>query len=269
MGRKIILELFILVVIFGIAWAIFYYFPIFPKDAKINFSIEQEEKLGKFLLDMVLKEQKEIHHPVTDSALKIIHQRLMSGLGTTEFEYDIRIIESSQINAFTLPGGNILIFSGLIEFSDSPEEVAAVLAHELGHVENRDVIDKLMKDLGIAILLSGLGGSDQILLEEISKTSLSTVFDRKQEKEADLFGLDLLVKSNISPSAFSAFFRKLSRESGGFNKNLEFLMTHPHNNSRIKTALEHKIPEGFKPVSFSEIDWAKVKEALKEENNQD
>ena len=81
------------------------------------------------------------------------------------------------------------------------------------------------------------------------------------KKEADQYGLDLLVKSKISPVALAAFFRKLKREVGSYNENLEMLMTHPHFNSRIKAAIQYELPENFEPSEF-ELDWEKVQESI-------
>ena len=262
MRKSILKDLIILIGFFIIVWAAFVFLPIFPDDADIRISIDQEEQLGKLIIKEVMENDlKEIHNPFLDSTMLVIKSRLLEQVGLTEYEHKIKVIEGDQVNAFTLPGGNIFVFSGLLKFANHPEEVAAVLAHEIGHVEKRHVVDKLMKDIGITLLFSVISGSDPALISEITGTALSTVFDRKSEKEADLFALQLMEKAAIHPSSLATFFRKIKREYKMPSEELEILLTHPHANSRIKASLEYKLPDDFQSVPFN-IDWERVKDSL-------
>jgi beta-barrel assembly-enhancing protease len=266
MRQSLWLDLLKLIAIGMAIWAVFTFIPIFPDAPKLEFSIDYEEKLGKIIVeDILTKEQgfEEVENPSLDSAMNIITSRLTDNIGSTDYQYKFRVVKNPEVNAFTLPGGNIFIFTGLIEFSEHPEEVAAVLAHEIGHVEKRHVVSKLVKELGLAIIIGILTNGDPVVITEIGRTVLSTVFDREQEREADQFGLDLLAKSNISPQSMATFFRRLEREKGTYSESLEILMTHPHVNSRIKASMEYKTPEDFKSQGFG-IDWKAVKEDLRE-----
>ncbi len=264
MKQSLWIDLLKLLAIGAAIWAVFTFIPLFPDTPKLDFSIDYEEKLGEIIVKDILSTNpdfREIKNPVLDSAMNIITKRLTDNIGLTDYQYHIRVIESSEVNAFTLPGGNIFVFAGLIQFSEHPEEVAAVLSHEMGHVEKRHVVSKLVKELGLAFIVGILTNGDPMIISEVGKTAISTVFDREQEREADQFGLDLLAKSNVSPQAMATFFRRLEREKGTYNKALEILMTHPHVNSRIKASMEYKTPENFKAVDFG-IDWKNVKESL-------
>ncbi|HIA37211.1 MAG TPA: M48 family metallopeptidase [Flavobacteriales bacterium] len=264
MNKHLLLDLLKLALLFGVIWAIFIYFPIFPDKSNFEFSYENEDKLGNLIIEEILENSpgfSELSNPVLDSAFQKISSLLIDNIGLTEYDYRIRVIDNEQINAFTLPGGNIFVFSGLINFSENPEEVAAVLSHEIGHVEKRHVVSKLVKEFGLTLLFSILAGGDAVFLGELGKTVVSSVFDRKQEKEADQYGLELLVKSRISPTAMASFFRRVKRELGGYDESLEILMTHPHYNSRIKSSIEYKIPDGFSAQDL-EIDWDRVKASL-------
>ena len=94
------------------------------------------------------------------------------------------------------------------------------------------------------------------------QSTVSNAFDRPKEKEADQFALALLEKSNIAPTAMASFFRKMNRTQLNYNEKMEFLMTHPHNNSRIKTSLNYETSENFEAQKI-DIDWDRVKENLK------
>lgn len=263
--RKIFIELLLLLLFFSIIWAVFTFLPIFPDRTELKISVEKEEKIGEVIVEDILSNDpsfKEIKNSFVDSTLLIISNRLINAVGNTKFDYKIIVLNNPDINAFALPGGYIFIYSGLIEFTDKPEELAAVIAHEMGHIEKRHLISKLIKELGVNILFSG----DIAVLGEVGKMATSTVFDRKQEREADKFALETLHKATISPIFLATFFRRLSSEHGSYNENLEILMTHPHNKSRIKAALEYELEKDFVTKEF-DIDWKKMKLMLKEENN--
>lgn len=265
MNKSTLFDLLKLLAFFALAWLIFTLWdPDLSGDGKFDVSIETEESLGKIIIEDIYGSSmafKNVNNNILDSAMHVLNSRLLKNIELTDYEYNIRVIKNEQINAFTLPGGNIFIFSGLIEFTDKPEELAAVLAHEIGHVEKRHVIDKLVKEFGLAIIASILTGGDAVLINEITRTILSTSFDRRQEREADEFALDLLENSNINPKAMAAFFRKMNRDNLDYDKNFEIIMTHPHNNSRIKASLEYLLGEDFKEIPF-DFEWDSIKQSL-------
>ncbi|NQV52670.1 MAG: M48 family metallopeptidase [Flavobacteriales bacterium] len=272
MGRTSIwVDLLKLLVSFALLWLGYTYIsPMIPTgwlpngswdpDA-ITLSIEQEEDLGEFLMEIFEIQQSEKVSPKVDSALWVIENRLLTNLGPTDYEYKFMIIDDPMVNAMTLPGGNIIVYTGLLAVSDTPEEVAAVLAHEIGHAEQRHVVDKIVAELGITFVMAVLTGGDPGLVREITQAVVSNVFSRSQEQEADQFGLDLLERSHIDPHALAAFFRKLNRENLSYDAEMEWLMSHPHNNSRIKASLAYKVEEGFQAEPIA-IDWEALKSSL-------
>lgn len=265
MRKSLLRDALILSALFALIWAIFVYYPILnpPKDA-FDISIENEEKLGKVIVDNMMDSNMEvIHEDYIDSSMAIITGRLIENLDSSQYHYNFRIIRSTDINAFTLPGGNIFIYSGLIDFCETPEEFSAVLAHEIGHAEQRHVVKKLAKEIGIAVLFSVLTGGDGTVIREISKKALSTVFDRENEKEADEFAFKLLDKSGINPRVFSYFFKRLNDTGLSYNASMEMLMTHPHNDSRIEAARGYLVSKDFKERKL-EVDWSEMKSRLYE-----
>jgi predicted Zn-dependent protease len=256
---KIWRDLAILILIAASVWALFTQWPEVENRKLNQFSLEQEDKLGKYVLESLSKDPdfQIYENKQADSVLHIIHQRLLDSMGLTVFDYHVYIFDNEMINAFALPGGHMMISTGLLEFAESAEEVAAVVAHEMGHIENRHVMKKLIKALGISILLS----NDQIVLGEISQTVTSTSFDRKHEAEADRFSMELLEKCEISPRVIASFFRRVSSEVGTYDERLEIFMTHPHNNARIKSAIEYELPENFETIPY-DIDWNTFKNEI-------
>jgi predicted Zn-dependent protease len=265
MHNKILLKQFILMLlIFGGIWAAFIYlFDNQGIDAELDIlSVEYEEKLGKKIYETYCASYTEVENEIVDSAISLLKERLLSKIPSSEYNYKVRVLESSLVNAFALPGGYIVLNTGLIEISENPEEVAAVLGHEIGHVENKHVIDNIIRELGMGIILAVISGGDPILIGEASKMLASSYFSREQEKEADDFSLDLLEKANTNPRYMASIFRKMKEKSEiKEDKYTQFLSTHPSINNRIRAALEYKIDSTFEEVPIV-LDWERVKENL-------
>jgi beta-barrel assembly-enhancing protease len=232
-------------------------------DLSYKLSYDQEEKMGELFRSLVLQEFQVVENNAADTALHQITDRLIKALDSTHYRYQFVILRSKEINAFTLPGGNIYVFSGLIDFAKSPEELAAVLSHEIGHAEKRHVVSKLIKELSLSVLLTMMSGQDPGAVGQILKQILGSSFDRDQEAEADQFALELLEKSKISPKALAKFFERLNTKDLDYDESLELIMSHPHNNKRIEQSLRYKTKNNFHPVPFT-INWEKVRESLKD-----
>lgn len=258
MQRYILRDLVILLGIFGLIWIVSSLFT-YPENPQL-LSISKEEKLGEAYVDVVLMSPLfgEFENERVDSAIDVIGERLEMGLEQSDYNYEFIIFESEMINAFTVPGGNILISTGLIGFCDTPEELAAVLAHEMGHVEERHVVSRLIKELGIDLLTS----ADPYVLGEVSEMLASTHFDRRQEEEADRFAVELLEDSGIEPRTLATLFRKLEEETGNeLLEHFEVISTHPNFRSRIREALSHKPRSDFEADPF-DLDWEGIQSEL-------
>jgi len=230
-------------------------------DLSFKVSYEQEEKLGNLFKDLIWDRYPTVKDNTADSALQQIKDRLIKALDTTAYRYQFTIIKEEQVNAFTIPGGNIYVFSGLLKLTESPEEVAAVLAHEMGHAEQRHVVTKLMKELSITAIVSILSGGDPSVLTQILKNIIGNTFDREQEAKADQFALELLEKAKISPKSLGRFFERLNEKELDYDENLEILMTHPHNDKRIDQVRKYKTKNDFKFEPF-QINWKRVQASV-------
>ena len=264
MSRETIRDLIILLGIFAAIWAVFSLLPWKCKAPEMGLSIDQEKKLGKMLVEDWMLDEGGItllKDSMVDSAMTVISERLTAVLPESGYEHHIWVIRDEQINAMTLPGGYILVNSGLIRFSDSPEEVAGVIAHELGHVEKRHVLSRMVGEFGLQILFSVLTGGDAVILGELSRSLLSNFFSREQEEEADAFAWDLMCRSGCDPRVLATFFRKLEDEHPNGPDALEILSTHPHNEARVRATLEKALPDTFVQLPIN-LDWERVKEHL-------
>ena len=209
MLNKIWKELAIMLLIAGGVWYTFTVIDIFPDKNLVELSVAQEEDLAEYLTAIFDKTFPNVEDSTALDALDVVVERLMAHLAPTEYEYRFHLVENPDVNAFATLGGNIYIFSGLMKFTESPEELAAVLAHEIGHCEEKHVVHSMGRELGMSILVSIMGG-DPGLAQELYRSIISNVFSRSQEAEADEFSFELLERSGIAPSSLATFFRRIN-----------------------------------------------------------
>ncbi|PZP11555.1 MAG: hypothetical protein DI607_10545, partial [Sphingomonas hengshuiensis] len=129
--------------------------------------------------------------------------KLVRRLGSDPAQVRVGIANIPVVNAVTLPGGRVLIFEGLLKNAASADEVAGVLGHELGHVAHRDVLESLLRQLGLSVLLGGLEGN----IGGYTNALLSTAYSRGAETRADDYAIDALNAAAVNPAATAGFFR--------------------------------------------------------------
>lgn len=153
------------------------------------------------------------------------------------FTYQVKIINTNTVNAFAVPGGYIYVYKGLIKFLDNEATMAAVLAHEIAHIERRHSTKRLTKQYGITLLLSLVLGSNPGALEEIAANLLTGLAllknSRDDEYEADEYSFKYLLSTNWYPGGTKLFFEKIGANQQG-GKLEELLSTHPLPQERIK-----------------------------------
>jgi len=137
-----------------------------------------------------------------------------------------------------------------------------VIAHEMGHIEHRDVVSRMMKEIGLTVFFSVLLKQNQNVITQVGKSVLSTAFDRNQEALADEFAFKLLSESGIKPTVLATFFQRLMKQNDSSNSKLELIMTHPLDSKRIKAASDYKIPKYFREKKINEQNWKKIKQAI-------
>ncbi len=225
-----------------------------------------EETMGDKLFESLSLQYHFIHNDTLVKTIKEVAAPLLLQLKKDQVNVEFYFIKDPTINAFALPGGKIVIQSGLIEHAKSWEEVMGVLSHELAHVTRRHHVRGAMNNLGLFVVASALLGDVSAIAGTVINTggqlaSLSN--SRSFEKEADETGLDYLIASHIDPQGMISFFTTLQSES--FSK-LEgytsFLSTHPATEERIaylkKSIARKKIN---KPVKIAN-DFNKFKQLI-------
>lgn len=256
--------IFVIVLLTLMGWGGWKAYLFFRNPADVVLSIENEKKLGDYLEQQSFNEANGyhiIHGAYSDSCIREIHERLMMGLQGSGYTYDLKLIDQEVANAFAIPGGKIFIHSGLILFCKSPEEVAAVLAHEMGHVEKRHTVNNLIKTFGMNVLLSIASDGNGSSLENVSSQLLSNYFSREDESEADDFALDLLEKCHIDPRNLGIVFSRMKLEYGDMEGAMNLLSTHPELDQRAALSSAYQTKEGFQIVPIT-MDWNRFQSEL-------
>lgn len=224
--------------------------------------VEWERKLGESAYHDFLARQEVMKEGPAVAAVNEMTRRLINRISENPYTFEVTVVKSDVVNAFALPGGYVVVFTGLMKKAERPEEVAGVLAHELNHVLQRHGLERIVKQLGFVAVVSivlgnppGLGG----VMKQLGVELMTLKFGRAQETEADLTGLELLYRAKIDPSGMIAFFQRLAENDEG---RVEWLSTHPMSSARADrlkaqlAAMPKVIPE---PFAF---EWAKIRTSL-------
>ena len=173
-----------------------------------------------------------------------IGQRLAKHSTRSHLVHEFHVVDMKEPNAFALPGGHIYVSRGLLAIMNSEDELAAVLGHEIGHVEGRHSAKQQTKSRGWIPLqiLAGIGGAAASVVSpglggavasmgQLPASLVLASYSRNQEKEADRFGQQYAAAEGWDPAALSATMDALSREQqlagGGDPNQMSFLDSHP------------------------------------------
>lgn len=224
-----------------------------------HISIENEQKLGELAFKQATAGMKLREGGIDAAAIQAIGARLTQG---SKYAYKWYVAEDSAINAFAVPGGYVVVNTGLIQAADSAEEVAGVLAHEVQHIERRHTLKNIVHSLGLRAAMSlALGDIGSGMLGDMAAQLSELKFSRDLESESDRLGLLALKQAGIAPQGMVSFFEKLNKQEGAAPPAL--LSTHPASSERMQ-ALQAMIMEiGPWPSTPLPYDWKVVKAAEK------
>ncbi len=224
-------------------------------------SDQMEEKLGELLWSTIETQQVVIEDSSADSTLNTIKERICNSNHIRPELIKIHLVQTDEINAFAMPGNHIIVNSGLISETDSASELAGVIAHEIAHIQKDHVVQKLIREVGLTILLSAAGGKQggQVALQILKHLS-SSAYDRNMEREADELAVTFLANANIDPGALASFFEKLNQIKGTINIPY-WISSHPDLEDRIKDVKRNSKSKKvtIKPL-LSEEQWNYLKE---------
>lgn len=193
-----------------------------------------EQRMGRMMVDTL--DDYTCSSPAGDAALRVLGDRLGQ-----QGKVTIRIVRAPMINAAAFPGGQVVLFDGLIQNAESPDEVAGVLSHELGHVAHRDGMQWLFRQFGLRLLFGGFDHN----VATYTHAVLNARYANRAERGADAYAVGHLQAAHISPRPTAALFARLAereRQPGATALLFDYLGSHP-----ISPAREQYFADGVRP----------------------
>jgi len=213
------------------------------KEELLLFSTAREVSLGRSIAKGVEKRFKACKDAKLQERLGRIGQRLVSVCDREDISFFFTVLEDKRINAFALPGGYVYVSRKLLEETDSDDEIAAVLAHEIGHIAARHSIKRLQASLGYSLLsILALAATKDPRFKRGTDLAFSQVmlgYSREDELLADKLAVEYMQESGYNPEAIITFLKKLKQiEKEKPRRTLipSFARTHPYLPERIGAA---------------------------------
>jgi predicted Zn-dependent protease len=223
------------------------------RAARVALSEGQEEALGLQSYQEVLASSRVITEGPQVALVQRVMQRLVAGTGETgqAMEWHVSVVEDDQANAFCLPGGKMVVFTGILRVAQTEAGLATVLGHEMAHATSRHGSQRLLQSQVANTLMMGaqasLAMSDMDMQQKMAvmaavgagaKYGVILPFSRQHETEADEVGLYYMARAGYDPREAIGFWERMS-EAGGAQRAPEFASTHPSHGTRIERLRQH------------------------------
>ncbi len=218
-----------------------------------------EVKMGLDSYQQILGKSKVSNDVQLNEQVTRVGRRIATATERNDYQWEFKVIEDQQVNAFCLPGGKVAVYTGMFPVARDDAGLAAVLGHEVAHAIARHGGERMSQQLAVeGVTLAGaqtlLSGSDPrfVQLAAAALGGVATVgvllpFSRAQESEADHLGLIYMAKAGYDPHASRDLWKRMAERSSGQSDSplSAFLSTHPLPATRI-TQIEGWIPEAMK-----------------------
>ncbi len=275
-GKHVALGVAVLIVpllLYGL-WTVV--IPALSDRVAMQVPVAWEEKLGAKVLEGLPKMLAPRPQPASDQALKAIVDRLLETNPDQPYNIHIYISPHNMVNAVALPGGHIIVFQGLLNIAESPEELAGVLAHEIQHVllrhSTRGIIRSLTSSILLTLMVGDMNGSMEMALNLAGELD-GLRHSRNMERQADQQGMEMILASGIDPSGMVRMFEKLGEQETLLTKGdkvrqesleeetsswTEYLSTHPAGHDRVSELKNQVAMSGKKSYTplLPNLDWS-------------
>lgn len=248
MGRRVVFGL-----VAALAVIAFTYFsgeeqsvPITGRSQRVAMSDSQQEQLGLQVYDQTL--QEEGANVITSGAqfeqVQRVARRIakVGAVDKPEFEWQVSLVDKAEANAFCLPGGKMVVFTGILKVARSDDELATVLGHEVAHAVAEHGAERIFRQELTSRAVTAASGAfaddpqryQQVagLLGAGAQVGLSLPWGRSQESEADHIGLVYMARAGYDPMASITFWQRMAKAGGQAPP--EYLSTHPSGGTRIR-----------------------------------
>jgi predicted Zn-dependent protease len=225
-----------------------------------------EESLGEAVTESFTAGATTCAEPARIAALdKMVGALVADGRGG-RYTYTVTVVDDSIVNAFAAPGGQIVIYTGLIQQVESQEELAGVLAHEVEHVVQQHGVQGVLRALPAQLIATALFGSDGVgaSVSQMAVTLGALSYGRNAELEADHEGMRLLQAAQIAPEGMLSFFKRLTEkaEETDAPQVLNYLSTHPSSVERLAALSAQAQAAQYAPRTvLTDAEWQAVRAA--------
>jgi predicted Zn-dependent protease len=208
----------------------------------------------------------EVKDPLVVGAVQKMVDRLSAAVNAENIDFRVTVVDAPVVNAFALPGGRIVVYTGLIDKAAEPEQVAGVLGHEMAHVTMRHGMERIAQSIGLVAAIQFFLGDVQGLAAlgaEVLQVATINSYSRDQEAAADAEGVRTLHAAGIDPLSLARFFELLKNEHGDLPGAISWISTHPQHDARIaaiRSQLKELPPQEYRPL---EIDWSAVQQRVR------
>jgi Zn-dependent protease with chaperone function len=203
-----------------------------------------EKGMGDMIWDQIKTTEDIIVNDSITKSLDKLLKPLCEENGIERDSLKVHVIKKDEVNAFALPDGHLVVYSGLIEASKNEQALIGVLGHEIAHIENNHVMKKLSKEIGFSVLMSITTG-----------------------KEADIASVEYMLKAKVDPAPFADFLYDMSFDNK-LESALSWVNSHPESEERAKYVLEYiKGKKLNKKTVLSQREWDGFKKSVKDYEN--
>jgi predicted Zn-dependent protease len=231
------------------------------RKSHVAMSTREEASLGVQSYQQVLAQSESVNSGPELDMVKRVASRLATATGKAgaDFDWQVSLIRSSQANAFCLPGGKIVVYTGILPITQNEPALATVLGHEMAHATSRHGSQRVLEQnlaqtalTGVAMSLSDMDYDKQRAvmgaLGAGTQFGVLMPFSRKHESEADEIGLLYMARAGYDPRESIRFWQRM--ENAGGAQPPEFLSSHPSHGTRIQQ-LEAEMPKALEEYSKS------------------
>lgn len=213
--------------------------PVTGEQDLVLVSESQELALGQQAHQQTLQQYRVYNDAALQQYVDAVGQRLAAVSHRQDLRYTFTLLDSTEINAFALPGGFIYLTRGLLAYMNSEAELAAVLGHEIGHVVFRHGMQRMRRDLGLRTAIQGLlsDHGNMAKLAQVGASFRGLSFGRVHEDESDAFGMELAYQAGFDPSGAPNLWKRMQEKFGSGSGIQGYLSTHPSNEARINNTL--------------------------------
>lgn len=219
----------LLAVVVAAGWAIFNHgLPLLADGAARMVPVEYEKKLGDAIADSVAPQASVLKDQNTAEPLARMTAQLARGfVEQPPYQFEVRLLCTREMNAMAAPGGRIIILDGLLAELESPDQLAAVLAHEMQHVALRHGLRAVFRRSALQIGFGLLAG-DFTSVAALAAAGLTDLgYSREDEEEADREGLRLMARAGFDPRGMASLFQVFGAREAREGRGASYLRTHP------------------------------------------